>query len=361
MRSDKTAPRSRNASIDGLRGLAALLVVYTHQEALPYSFPLGDTGRIGVLLFFIISGYCIFLAVNKYPRQRLKTFLTKRFFRLYPAYWISILGALAVYGGKYDLPTVLYNFTMVQYMFSAPDILGVYWTLFIEIIFYGVVSILILFRMAGRRAVVVKTFYGFLAFTTLAAAVRYGTSWDLPFGHALFMTTFLFGGVMYFNAEAARPLVNTLMHGVVFLVAILLISALVYNDPSTAQGELGSYDTMSHFGSYLIAILLFFVGTLFLRVETRVTSYLGAISYCIYLFHPIVLAALAPLVSEPSVGSAILALCLIVLTAAMVHHTVEKPLIRLGQMILARGNGKYPESTKPQTGTSSQLHYEETI
>ena len=57
----------RNAAIDALRGLAALLVLYSHLNPLEGIFVPSDLGRMGVLLFFIISGYCIFLAVDKYP------------------------------------------------------------------------------------------------------------------------------------------------------------------------------------------------------------------------------------------------------------------------------------------------------
>ena len=57
MPAEMVAPTKRNAALDALRGIAALLVVFNHLEVPGASFPLGDFGRIGVLLFFIISVY----------------------------------------------------------------------------------------------------------------------------------------------------------------------------------------------------------------------------------------------------------------------------------------------------------------
>lgn len=195
-----------------------------------------------------------------------------------------------------------------------------------------------MFNLVSRRDIVLRLFYGFIFLTIFAAGVRYGTSWDMPFAHALFMTTFLLGGVMYFNAQTQQPLANTLTHAAAFLAGVLVVSWLVYNDPTTGSGEFDTYDTLSYFGCYLIATLLFLVGTLFFGIETRITSYLGAISYSMYLFHIIVSETLSPFIVPSSPGSTVLVLALIIVASAIIHHVVEKPFIYLGGNVMKRWN-----------------------
>jgi len=103
----------RLAYIDGLRGVAALMVVVQHGMETAFSHAPADSalrqvvklvflddfniGRVGVVAFFCISGFVVpFSFAGPAP---LRAFVVSRFFRLYPAYWLSILCAVIVYGG----------------------------------------------------------------------------------------------------------------------------------------------------------------------------------------------------------------------------------------------------------------------
>lgn len=108
-------------------------------------------GYLGVELFFIISGYVIFCtARDKTPGQ----FAVSRAVRLYPAFWVAMLltACMAVpWGGSsmgVSLSQVLVNLTMVPGLFGATPVDGVYWTLSLELAFYGLVLLLLL---AGLR------------------------------------------------------------------------------------------------------------------------------------------------------------------------------------------------------------------
>lgn len=83
----------RLVEVDALRGVAALAVVLFHyttrftdlfQPGVPpaVSFP---GGHYGVNLFFIISGFVIFMTLEKTARPL--DFVVSRFSRLFPAYW----------------------------------------------------------------------------------------------------------------------------------------------------------------------------------------------------------------------------------------------------------------------------------
>ena len=74
--------------IDGIRGLAALAVVLHHLQVI-------GIGPYAVIVFFVISGYCIAASVDSTRRkgQGPLTFLARRLWRIYPTYWAA-LGAL---------------------------------------------------------------------------------------------------------------------------------------------------------------------------------------------------------------------------------------------------------------------------
>lgn len=144
-------PRRRLEFLDGMRGLAALMVVYCHAcnfgiEARPglersfmdLSYSNLDLGRAGVVLFFGISGFIIPVSFRSKDHPIAK-FTISRFFRFYPAYWVSIgvVLLMALPGARYTWFRIAANVTMVQYLLRQPDLSLVYWTLFIEVVFYA--------------------------------------------------------------------------------------------------------------------------------------------------------------------------------------------------------------------------------
>jgi peptidoglycan/LPS O-acetylase OafA/YrhL len=134
--------------LDALRGLAALAVVLFHfstrfQAVYGHTAPLGWSvawGQYGVNLFFGISGFVIFMTLERTVRAM--DFAVSRFSRLYPGYWAAILLTTAAvhFGGMRDLQVpprdLLINFTMLQSYLRARPVDGVYWTLAVELSFY---------------------------------------------------------------------------------------------------------------------------------------------------------------------------------------------------------------------------------
>jgi len=97
-----TAARRRLRGLDALRGIAALAVCLFHYT---YSFPrvtgraldvnfVASAGHYGVDLFFIISGFVIFMTLEK--NRSVYDFIDARIARIYPAFWAALLIAVAV-------------------------------------------------------------------------------------------------------------------------------------------------------------------------------------------------------------------------------------------------------------------------
>jgi len=82
-----------------MRFLLAAAVVFHHSK-IPGNLPLVD-GHQAVRLFYIISGFYMALILGKkYPlnRRGLWIFYTNRAARIFPVYWIVLIGAAAFYG-----------------------------------------------------------------------------------------------------------------------------------------------------------------------------------------------------------------------------------------------------------------------
>ena len=154
--------KQRLTEIDSLRGIAAMAVVLFHYTTRfdelygHVSRPLAEVpwGHLGVNLFFMISGFVIFMTLER--TSNAIDFLVSRFSRLYPAYWAAILmtflitNFLGLPGKLVDFNTALANLTMVHSLFSIKNVDGVYWTLEVELLFYAMALLAFQFRLISK-------------------------------------------------------------------------------------------------------------------------------------------------------------------------------------------------------------------
>ena len=145
---EPTPNDSRIAGLDALRGLAALSVVLFHYTTRydnvfgHSSAPLFEAawGHYGVQLFFGISGFVIFMTLDR--TRSLTDFAISRASRLYPAYWVAIVLTTAVIwltdlqGFSRSGAEIAFNLTMLQNFVGVAPVDGVYWTLSVELAFY---------------------------------------------------------------------------------------------------------------------------------------------------------------------------------------------------------------------------------
>lgn len=321
--------KERNLSVDGLRAIAALSVVLHHYTGGLF-FTFGDPGRFGVMLFFIISGYCIVMSLQGAPTsgaEGVRQFLIRRAFRLYPPYWIAV--AIALVWANYSFATVLANLTMLQPVFNAQWMNGVFWTLFIEVLFYAGVCVLLWFN-----AVSLKAFAWVWALLTLlalgASLLRLSGIWA-PYGHFLFLSAFAMGGTVHLALRNGfhPPLLWAAVTA--YLAVVAVISHNVFGSTMV-----GTETATGHFGNYAAAALIFLIGLRLQCFSWTWLSYLGRISYGIYLFHSDAYILIARL-TDNKLHMAILALIIAIGFSAAIHHLVEQPCIRLGRKLAGKG------------------------
>ncbi len=109
-----TARDARYRMLDVWRGVACLLVVVYHAGFALDRAEIGATGSLrwmlvawlrmgslGVPFFFVISGYCIAASADANRARELSawSFLRRRFRRIYPAYWVAMIGVIAMVVG----------------------------------------------------------------------------------------------------------------------------------------------------------------------------------------------------------------------------------------------------------------------
>ncbi|WP_197457010.1 acyltransferase family protein [Cephaloticoccus capnophilus] len=150
----------RFIEIDSLRFIACALVIIQHGLSyLPQSATQGSPleriililspGWLGVLIFFSISGFVIPSSLKGPRLGSLKTFIKRRFFRLYPPFWTAALIIILLDPKKYAITDLLWRVSMLPV--QDRNVFGhssYFWTLHIELVFYFLVSLL--FLLFGR-------------------------------------------------------------------------------------------------------------------------------------------------------------------------------------------------------------------
>lgn len=335
-----TRPPARLAFLDALRGIAALTVFFAH--ALLQISPAFTTirytlfylGQTGVCIFLLVSGYVITQSIS---RQSFVQFWGRRFWRLFPLYWMSMTGALLLIaaGGSLEVQTtqalllskpfyvVLANATMIQGLFGAPYLLSVYWTLSLELLFYASVSLHQLMRIPVRPVLI--------TLVLLAMAVIIERILQLV-GPVLPYEVFTYLAIMWCGAALAAYHAGKVSRWVA--IGIFMLTIVVSSLPlDLAQG---TYSWMlPQVTGRLVGFGIVAVTLVTPRYTwSPVSVWLGRISYSFYLMHPLVLLAV------PKIGPAGIALiiwlsCSLGL-AALTERWIERPGNALGRRLTTR-------------------------
>lgn len=275
--------QQRLGQIDALRGIAAIAVVffhfttkfeelYGHASAPLFSVP---WGYLGVNLFFMISGFVIFMTL---ARTRTATdFLVSRFSRLYPAYWVAVALTFAVVlvlglpGKEVSASAAALNLLMFHGLLKVPNVDGVYWTLLIELLFYA-------WSLLAFQLGLLKHIHRIL---WVALALRLGYFVALEgFGQTLSWTFSELLILPYIAWFACGIMVYRLTHG----------SNARRADIAVIAGAVLVIGIVSSL--HLAALALAFTALLYLAASGRLPVlhfagliWLGEISYTLYLLH----------------------------------------------------------------------------
>jgi peptidoglycan/LPS O-acetylase OafA/YrhL len=326
----------RVLELDALRGLAAFAVLlfhytthYTYRYSPSYPtafhFPLG---MYGVELFFIISGFVIFMTLEK--TEKPMDFVVSRFSRLFPGYWVSIvLNFITVKIFLLKVPAwcnptardALVNLTMLQEWFGAKQVAGVYWTLTLELSFYCLIfGVFILRKLKYIEALgalwlfLMVLNYQYLWRVHLHAPQILVVSKLLLFGHLFF------AGILFYKLKVQG---NT-WYRHVFIGLCLVIHFMLRNEMR---------DTPDSFICTAIFFFIFYLFSFNLLewIVQKPLVYLGTVSYSLYLIHEnigyLIINRLYAMHANPWVCFFVPMVCAL-LIATIITYGVEKPAMK---------------------------------
>jgi peptidoglycan/LPS O-acetylase OafA/YrhL len=289
--------RARYATLDGLRFVAAALVVAYHFTAygsaawgepasahFPALHRVTAFGAFGVDLFFVISGFVILMSA--WGRD-VVGFAASRVGRIFPAYWVAVLAtgtlllALWPQGKKVSGDGVALNLTMLQTAFGVGNVDGVYWTLWAELRFYVLVAVLLAVGLTTLRLYAVVLLWPAVAAICATQGLQgIGTLLIAP------QASFFAGGMaLYLVARDRRSFVAWAA-----LACNVLVATTVGARPTTRAVAAATGVDAGRLGGALVVAACFAavavaVLTPLRRVHLAWLTTLGLLTYPLYLLH----------------------------------------------------------------------------
>lgn len=351
-------------SLTGIRGLAAMAVVFYHlRNAMEQRFGLEalncfSGGYMAVDLFFVLSGFV--LSYNYFDlfcggirRRDYVDFIVKRIARLYPLYIVltfvyffkNTAGGANPYGGDLSIADWLLNLTMMHsWGFDTPRLLGVSWSISTEFLVYFLFPFIV--HLLGLGSVAGLS----LAVLSSAAIVAIALSGQGVSGNLDVVGT---GSLL----PALRCLAEFSL-GVLSCQAVRRRSSFPVNGSNVPSAIAGiAVVAALYFRLDVVAVFLFPPCVALLSLQTRCGAilfagrpvhYLGEISYSIYLVHFLcinpalsIAAAMQERHGIPLLATAIaVAGAMVVVASAALHRMVEIPGGRLFLQIGSRSRGR---------------------
>jgi peptidoglycan/LPS O-acetylase OafA/YrhL len=342
---------SRLAALDALRGIAALAVVLFHylpyyDELYGHTFAIPsflDFGRYGVHLFFILSGFVIFMTLER--TQCPRDFALARAFRLLPALWAGIILTFAVVHvlGPADravsLGSALLNFTLMHEYLGLPHVDGAYWSLVIEATFYVWIGLLFYGLGDWQRIRVALWLWVMISYLTVLGWRQIPDAADFLIKDLLFVRyapLFVSGILLYRWHRHGRP----------GAVDIALLGLSVGHSVVAYTAPFNGFVLGCH-GVFILAI----AGHLD-WLARRSLLWLGSISYTLYLIHQNIgygLIDLAYGAGLPGMAAVALALFAAIMLASLLHYGVEKPALSWFRQWRDRRDGQETPRARPMS------------
>jgi len=367
--------------LDGLRGLAIVLVLWYHLWQVSWLDPgplifIPIAGFLGVELFFFLSAFCLsYPYVRAYFAEReppaLGHFAYRRFIKIMPSYVLSILAVLVLaalpgakesWGANIDWPNVQTalldvgaHLAFVHTFFSETyaSINGPLWTLGIEIQYYVIFPLLIVMLLRAPLSVA-----GAMTGVAIIYRMRIGQCCRAPvFDHNLgqllgffdFFAAGMLCAFVYVWLHERRPrwAEQRWMWALLALGAFVWIGLLFANLTSKRwEYEFANWWLIRNGTFYAVAIFIAALGSLLALpawrrlVANPILVFLSVISYNLYLWHQVVFRWVAtwPFIPHPpgvtrgnpewAWITTVCGLIVVAAIATLVTYAVERPLLR---------------------------------
>jgi peptidoglycan/LPS O-acetylase OafA/YrhL len=344
--------QARFVELDALRGIAAIIVLVSHYVwAYHHYFKILTPEKLyfkygdwGVQFFFVISGFVIFMTLEKV--SSVKEFALARFLRLYPVYWFCMFLTLTFLFflpfPNWDSPSlimIIKNLTMLQGFMRTRHVDQVYWSLCVEVAFYAIMGSIFYFKKMRQIELIC------LIWLFLSLVVIY---FDFPLKKYIVVLLILknaplfIAGIMFYKI---RNGIATVKNHLLIMISFVVFLLILYTDKIEADLDFIPFVLLSIV--YLTFYYLTYNSSKFLR--NPVLLFFGSISYPLYLLHNVIGYCIITKIRIYTdnifiyTGSAAF-ICIIL--AYVVSKYVEKPIM---QYYKSKTNKKYLEIKKVVT------------
>lgn len=311
--------------IESLRGIAAILIFVSHLRFINGSQGGFIIGRIGVVLFFFMSGY---LALGSRKRKTKKQYFFNRFCRMYPVYWVLLsltflLGCTLDTDYSFSIKDLILNLTLFHEFLGSECIIGASWMMPIQVCFFVAITI---FAVEFWTLVISVPYLGikfhvpYIVMTALAlfaiftGYLRYRTG--IPFPSAFFLLLSIAFLGMYRKAKSGGYLL------VVFETGLLITTLLSYQN-----------EAILYVIAYNIGIIIFYAAEYHASLHIKPAERLGSIGFTFFLSASAAKIVLARInLFDGSIAAILLdyvaEFILTLLIAIIIDQWVEKPFLR---------------------------------
>lgn len=354
--------------LTGLRCVAVMMVVIGHAQHMiegGYSGLLSplrliSDGRLGVLMFFVLSGYLITSILNAEWKAsgsiRLLPFYAKRALRVWPAFYAYLaIVSLMSFAGLLDIDhrqvavaaLHLWNYSGFAGMGSLNAAhadgawyLGHFWTLALEEQFYWFWPPLLfhILKRGNQRALV-----ALIALVPLVRIATYFAAPSLRGQLSMMLHTgidpILIGCYVALNKDALKARVSALPWGPAIPTAVVLLLLFVVPPLQDRLGGLwrATYGTTfeSAMVGFVIVVLLSQRDFWFSRLlRTAPFVYVGTISFSLYLWQQLFTYLQSPVAYRfpICIGEALV-------VATLSYYLIETPFLRVKERFAMRSRG----------------------
>ncbi|MBO9204925.1 MULTISPECIES: acyltransferase family protein [Niastella] len=279
---------TRIKSLDGLRGLAILLVLFLHLFNHGFLYPFFTFGWIGVELFFVLSGFLItgILIDTKPKKGFIQSFLVRRALRTLPLYYLVLIlfGIIAPFFGptrwfaqyQFFFWTHTSNFLFLDKGFFNP--LGHFWSLALEEQFYLIWPFIVL---VGNKKQIIGVA---ISLIVLGIGLRFAYSdpmlfYGMPLAH---LDGISMGAIIAIVIRLETKIVCKHINAV-FLLLIIPFLVFMISGASEKKAPFTLTIISFFFGIMLLSAL--HAGVVEKILSTKVLLFFGKYSYGMYVFN----------------------------------------------------------------------------
>lgn len=337
--------------IDSLRGIAAWGVIIVHtgfifKNISPSITQIINNGARGVQLFFVISAFTIFLSLDSRKETSPKPFLIRRFFRIAPLFYTTILCcAFFVIGIKnINFFNLLSKIAFIDNFY--PDwvnngIIGVEWTIGVEAIFY-ILAPFLFTKIKNMRSTIFLYILVFILPILMFFTGWYPISPEWNLYRSFFIIShlhiFVFGILIYFLYKKYINLPEKIMVRI-SNICVIILGILLILDFVDFEKKFQILNAVFSFKlQFVFYIFLLFFASIKSSIRkmwvNNVTMYLGKISFSSYLLHLFIFGFIYNFFEHTNtILATITAYLGIIAISSITYYMIEKPFINIGNKI----------------------------